>query len=564
MNAQTQSGSVQNAGASTKDGSTLPLSNPCWAKLQRNNAPDPQQVDDSTKKAWNHTLALVAYIGSQAGTFVRDSLGALAILIKGNMISLETEGAVNHELEDLLFTHGLPGAQSHIGKLVVSYLQRFAYSCTDAEIAAEKFVAIRNDRIYVPVTDGAVVVAKDGIKRVKDVENSDRVLVDPLPGQKPFTFVNEQPTEGLRLFEELVIGSQTVTNPEMAWLAAMQELLFPFISPKYEGERMLVAHTGGSNSGKTGSERAYVRLHGFKEATTKITAAELQNSRFAGVLFLDNQEEHNLTPALQDGLITMASGGEKKTAVSQHGGERPILSFTTIEFAVKTELKNRSVEIKHSLAKDKMKRFSEQDHKEALHSARDQIMSAAMHVIAELLRMPKTEEDVPDGAAKFSDNYRAVCRLLRAYEKTAQKPQGWADSIIARWRQQLGGDVDIAADENLHYLVQSYLDSALLDPTKKSITIKGEELNDGTRVSGELYVTTPTALYEWAKSGVHASLMSNIQSPQVFSRRLSEANSAEVRVLREDDAPKGSALHEHLKHRAGQRLIGLLKVKRDG
>lgn len=560
--------SVQNTAVPEGQKSTNSLRNPCWLNLQRHNAPDPQHIDENTRRAWNHALALLHYLESQRGTFVRDNSGELFILLNGKMISLHTDGVKpTHELEHLLFTHGLPGAASSVSKLVISYLQRFAYSCTDADVTAEKFVALKNDCIYIPAADGIVLISKDGVTQAQNVDNPDKVLVEPLSGQKPFTFIREQPVEGLRLFEGLVIDSQTVTIPAMAWLSAMQELFFPFISPKYEGERAIIAHTGPSNSAKTGSEKAFVRLHGFNEPTTKISSAELQNSRFAGILFLDNQEEHNLSPSIQDGLITMSSGGEKKVVGSHRRGQRPIVTFTTIEFSLKTELKNRAVEIKHSLTAEKMKSFSEQDHTEKVLASRDKIMSAVMYVIAEFARQARTEEEVPDGATKFSDNYRALCRLLRAYETTAQKPKGWADQIIAVWHQQLSEHSEGPANEDLGFIVRRFTedrtDKLMGDGVTRVIEITSGTLLDGQQVSGTLFVAETTAFYNWARNN-YPNQVPNSMSSSVFGRRLSEANTLEIRVLREEDVPKGSGLHAHLKHREAQKFVGFLKVKSVG
>src|SRR5438309_6583010 len=111
--------------------------------------------------------------------------------------------------------------------------------------------------------------------------------------------------------------------------------------------------------------------------------------------FLDNQENHNLSDAIQYALIQSASGGAKKTAVSQFGGSRPIISITTIESFSKTELLNRVVEIEHALFKAEMLKFSAVEQEKKVLAARDRIMSALMHVLAEFKRRSAQEEDVP-------------------------------------------------------------------------------------------------------------------------------------------------------------------------
>jgi hypothetical protein len=147
-------------------------------------------VDDNIRRAWNHALALLRHIEERGGTFTRDnSIGSLSIRLDGAMISLDLDGVKpSDRLEHLLFTHGLPGASSQISKLVIAYLRRFAYSCAADGVVSAEFVAISQDgeRIYVPVVDdGLLMISKDGVEKTKNVENPDKVLVEPRQGQTP-------------------------------------------------------------------------------------------------------------------------------------------------------------------------------------------------------------------------------------------------------------------------------------------------------------------------------------------------------------------------------------------
>src|SRR4051794_21018107 len=76
-----QSSTVQDS-APTNDNSRA-LANPCWSRIQRNNAPDPDHVDKNTFFAWSHALALLGYIEQQKGTFVRDTGGNIMLRLQG-------------------------------------------------------------------------------------------------------------------------------------------------------------------------------------------------------------------------------------------------------------------------------------------------------------------------------------------------------------------------------------------------------------------------------------------------------------------------------------------------
>jgi hypothetical protein len=544
----TQQPSTQ-PGAQSTAPQTRTLANQCWQNAQRHHTPDPNQVDTNTIKGWNHALALLGYLETKGATFIREDTGLLFVQIDKKTIRLDKPEELTlvelHDLEDLLFTHGLPGTRSVISKITVAYLQRIAHKCVSKDAAMSRFSAVSTDgaRIYVPVADGLLSISKNGVQTTVNIENPDSVMVTPADGQKPFKFINEPPAEGLRLFEQLVIGVQTVVVPEMAWLAAMQEMLFPFIRDEYHGERMIPVHVGLSNAAKTGSEKPFVLLHGFEEATTKITAAKIyQIGASTGIEFLDNQEDHNLSDAIQDALITIASGGAKKTAMSQFGGSRPIVSMTTIESFSKPELLNRSVEIAHALSETEMLKFSAADHQKKLLAARDRIMSALMRVFVEFRRSFSAQnETVPTGAGKFSDNYRVLCGLLRAYESTAQKPDGWAGAIIETWHQQLA-DATPEKNEALGHIVRKFIDAH----RSRAVVLKEDAQEPGSTrnlaeadlqivdlPSGVLYSTTTSVLHHWAHEQGYRESMP--RTPSALGKRLKEISTTELLVVRWED-----------------------------
>jgi hypothetical protein len=465
-----------------------------------------------TVEARTHAKAyeFVKRLVKEGAKFTRDDSGEVSLHYGGKIISLEpgSRDVPNYDLDELLSLDGCPGTETLDCRVERKWLQLMGRQLTKGTAATHRFSAAgKEERLYVPVADGILSVTQNGVKKAVNVENPDGIILEPAKGQEPFTFVDEPPAEGLRLFEELAVKMQTVVVPEMAWLTAMQEMLFSFLAPSYHRERMIVVHTGSKDGGKTGSEQHYLSLHGFKEPTTKITPAGFHLLRSSGIVFLDNQEEHNLTDALQDTLITMASGGGKQTAYQHISGPRPIISITTIESFEKSELKNRSVAIEHSLDPEAIVGFSALEHEKKLLAARDRIMSALMHVLAEFKRQPVQKEVVPTGAGKFSDNYRALCGLLLAYERTAQKDAGWADAIIAVWNQQLTDNTP-AANETLSHVVKKFIDKnrhtalVIKDPYSQGAAKQERLANADLEIvevsGGTLYVTTPAGLHHWA------------------------------------------------------------------
>jgi hypothetical protein len=538
---------------------------PSAAGAQQPNANSGQPAHETVEaRTYAKAFAFVQRLRKESAKFTRDESGEVLLHYKGRIISLEpgSKDLPNYDLDELLSLDGCPGTETLDCRVERKWIQLIGRQLSKETTAAHLFSAASKDyeHLYIPIADGILLVTKNSVEKITNGEKPDGIILESAKGQEPFSFVDEPPAEGLRLFEQLVVKKQTAVVPEMAWLAAMQEMLFVFLRHEYKGERAIVIHVGLSNSGKTGSILLFVWLHGFEEPTTKITPAAILNTRAqSGISFFDNQEEHNLTDALQDALITMASGGGKKTAVSQFGGPRPVVVITTIDSFSKPELLNRSIPIEHWLDPEAIVGFSALEHQKKLLAERNRIMSALMHVLAEFKRQPVQKEAVPTGAGKFSDNYRALCGLLRAYERTAQKPACWADKIIAVWHSKLSNDAGVAVNENLSFVVQSYIEDTVMGNPGRGIRIENGKLNDGTHVSGTLHVAGTTALFSWAQ-GRYAKLIPT--SSSVFGRRLSEVQTPGLRVLREDDVPKDSELYPHLKH-TSQKFVGFLQIKSD-
>src|SRR5439155_22133185 len=202
-----------------------------------------------------------------------------------------------------------------------------------------------------------------------------------------------------------------------------------------------------------------------------------------------------------------------------------------------------SAEIEHALLKTEMLKFSAVEHEKKVLAARPKIMSALMHVLAEFKRLAAQAEDVPLGAGKFSDNYRALCGLLRAYEHTAKKPDGWANAIIEPWHQELSDRESSGTSESLAHVVRKFIDDK-----RSGADIVREDVQEGLKIlpnlasadlqivelpTGTLYVTTSAALHHWASTNGYRESMP--KTPNALGKRLKEISTPELLVVRWED-----------------------------
>lgn len=173
---------------------------------------------------------------------------------------------------------------------------------------------------------------------------------------------------------------------------------------------------------------------------------------------------------MQDLLLFMATGGDSARSDPSGGlrknKARPVMSLTSIEGPDTAELKNRCVSASYALQIEQMKKFSPKEHLQKIKAARGTMMSALMLVLMRFLQaqgesVNREPEIVPDGAARFQDNYRAVCNLLRAFAHVAEKPADWSEGVIATWNRQLS-DVELANDR-LDYLIRRFIEEKLAD-----------------------------------------------------------------------------------------------------
>lgn len=534
-------------------------------------SPKARRIISVTKEqAYKHAEMIASNMRLREGKFLKDEKGRFYVQLDGKTIPLnETSESNNIALDELLSTRYLPGTSSPAGRYTVRWLRILAARKTKDASILRRFSALSKDerRLYVPVKGALLQVSASGIKSgIKDGENVDQIVLEAADGQELFDFVNADPKEGLKLFEELVVNVQAVVEPAMAWLEAMQSVLFPFLRTAYQ-DRFIAVNLGGSQSGKTSGARWFSTLLGFDDVRGDYTPAAIRAAGDIGVFFLDNKEERNLSRELEDLLLFMATGGESARS-NPSGGlrknrARPVMSLTSIEGPHTAELKNRCVSVLFGLAKEEMKAFSPKKHLEGIRAERNKIMSALMFVLKRFLQM-QTEissnpDPVPDGAARFQDNYRAVCNLLRAFAQVAGKPADWSEGMIAAWSGQLS-TVELVNDR-LDYLVRRFIEEKVAardeaaaddDPLLTAPVLREARVPyKGT--PGTLYITNYAAMIDW---GEQHDPLSFPRTSQALSSRLKEIDCPSFRVIRESDARGDRTLEELLKHKETLRFVG--------
>lgn len=373
----------------------------------------------------------------------------------------------------------------------------------------------------------------------------------------------------MRLLEELIVSKLSVRVPEMAWLAVAQGMLFVFVRDQHN-DRMIMFFVGPSESGKSTAARLESELLGFENLKNDYKCAAVDQAGDSGAFFFDNKEQHNLAGCMQDKLLALSTGGEtgRGTPTGQlrkGSSTRPIGVITSIEGPTITELRNRSVPVEFRLTKEQMMTFLPDEHRMLIEKHRDAILSGIVAVLQRLMQNDaKGTVDVsavPNDVARVQSNYRALRRLLHAFEEVAEKPPGWADRIIGVWDSGLSS-ASTTTNEGLAYVVKQSLDemSNSTDQLAGSNGLISRPVEVVNAVSfrqqtGNLYITQAIALFEHMKQ---KSRNGNLRTWQALNSRLSEVNSSDFMLLRDedDDVKSNPQLSKALKRANTGRRIG--------
>jgi hypothetical protein len=305
----------------------------------------------------------------------------------------------------------------------------------------------QHDKLYLPLQGGKLLrVSRNGIATVENGENEDKLWIEHPNGDKEaLNFrLDAVAAGGLQRFEELVVDTQACEDPSMRWFVAMEEGLFPYLRDMASA-RIIVAHRGGQGDGKTTGAQWFYALHGRGIVEGDASIAALSNAGDAGFLVWDNKEQASLSePKFRDYLMFLSTGG-RRTRSSSDGFEvratntfRPVAVLTSIEGVGASELQRRVINVEYQASALDKKLYEPETILAAIKRDRHLMLSAAVAVMQEYIRLKQAGEmpkiDVPDAFQDFPDNYRVLCGLMFAYEHTAGKAPGWADSIIGEWK----------------------------------------------------------------------------------------------------------------------------------
>jgi hypothetical protein len=482
------------------------------------------------KRAFIYAGQLQGYIKKAEGRYLRGDDGTMHVSIGGQRIPLDYDRN----------NRGL--AQMMINACGVSTLDRSAQAAIQRiQVSAEKnancirlrgFSALSEDglRLYVPIDGGKVLkITADSVAQIPNGDNENSVWVEH-PEGKPFSYSDADPTAGLAHFERLLVETQACKVPEMKWLVAMHEGLFPFIREECPA-RFIVVHIGPSQlAGKTSGAQRYTQFHGLGEVKGDFTVAALNNQGDIGLLVMDNKEQANFTRELIDYCLFLATGGQRGRSNSEGGmrrsSGRAVGVITSIEGAWKEELQNRCVEVEYLIKGDPIKRGPIE---REITERRDEMTSAIVPVLQRYLLIKPEDRPSPNPIPQFEEHFTALCNLLWAYGEIAGKPQGWAEAIMGTWNEVL--DQHKEAENELEQPLREVLTGGMfLTGTKQQRIIHNNR-------QGTLYITEAERLLALLR-GLNRRDLELPKNSQGLSRRLRSNKFRSLTVLHPENAPE--------------------------
>jgi len=371
------------------------------------------------------------------GQYLRNDDGSLHVIIGGKRIALKNDPD-NHDLNSLFLTVCNITTVTQTAKVAIQRIQVEAHRKASS-MRLRKFSAMSEDRskLYVPVHGGKLmIIAAEGISQADNGRNADSLWVEH-PEGAPFDYSSGNPEVGLRHFEPLLVDTQACLHPAMRWFVAMQEGLFPYVRELCPA-RFITVHIGPSQQGKTTGAKRFTILHGLGDVKGDYSVPALASLGDIGLLTLDNKEQANFSHLI-DFLLYLATGAErgraKKDGTLRRGASRPVGVITTIEGVYKAELHNRCVQVQYRIAGHEIGRDGIE---REIHQRRNEICSAMMAVLQRYQQIrSEARPATPDPIPNFSENFAALCDLLRAYGQVAGKPAEWSQRIIESWNRIL-------------------------------------------------------------------------------------------------------------------------------
>jgi hypothetical protein len=317
------------------------------------------RIPINERRASIYELDLKNYIRDKKGLFISDEDGSLHLILNGRRITLDFDRN-NREVARLMLdvcqvSILTPAAQSAIQRLQVYGSQE------TGKMKLRRFSALSSDgnSLYVPIEGGNILlVSSQAIETISNGKNQDFFWVEHPKGE-PLRYSKEAPESGLKLFEELIVETQSTRVEEMKWFVAMAEGLFPYIREYFSG-RFIVTHIGASQHGKTTGAMRFIELHRLGDHQGNYSVASLRNLGDIGLIVLDNKEQVNFNQELIDFCLFLATGAELGRSHSdgrlRTSRGRPVGIITSIEGVHKPELQNRIVEVEYVVVGQKIGR----------------------------------------------------------------------------------------------------------------------------------------------------------------------------------------------------------------
>lgn len=508
---------------------------------------DRKKLPAAERQGYVISIVLIDSIKERGGKYMRDETGALHVLFENGTRVPLAYTKDNYALAGLLNRACSVSTISAASQIGIQRLSTFADGQA-AQMRFRRFSAFFADRnaLYVPVIGGKLLLIETG-KITPGVPNgsNDANLWLEHPTNQPMEYQHpNDPSIGLGHFKRLLVDTQACKTPEMKWLVAMHEGLFPFVRD-VSPARLIAVHLGASQSGKTSGAQRFTLLHGLGNVKGDYSVAALANMPEIGLLVLDNKEQANFTRDLIDYLLFLATGAERGRSnqdgsMRQQSTGRPVGVITTIEGVVRTELQNRCMNIEYEVpGNGRLKRAPIEAE---IAQRRTEILSALVPVLHRYLAIRLQDISTPNPVPDFEEHFTALCYLLRAYGEVAGEAGDWAENIISVWAKTLDrSDADDGGEleETLLYL--------LTNGTNLNVADSAFQHNGA---NGTLYVVEATPLLNALRSMSPA--MPLPATPQGLTQRLRGHRLTRCTFLDEKLAPGAAPL----KRTATKRPIG--------
>lgn len=393
------------------------------------------------QRAAANATKLLEYVKKRRGMLAETANGNVVLLIGNEEIQLNFDSK-NIGLARLLAKVLNIGTLTLEAKLTIQRLMVEACNENDT-VHIRHFAAALDNAIFIPLSNNSVLrVTKSSFTKIANGRNPQRLFVQhPYHRAIDDTILKmlDRATarEAVQIFARLLVDTQSCANNSHRWLVAAHEGLLAFVRDEIVS-RMILAHIGPSQSGKTSGAQRFVILHGLGNVKGDYTVAALGNLHDIGLLVLDNKEQGDLSRALVNFLLYLATGAERgrsdKEGNVRTNAARPIAVLTSIEGVYRDELRKRVLEVEYR----RPDRYLERELiEQQIKKSREILYVGLLWVLRRYLQVKErvSAESVPEPA--FKEYFRTLYALLEAYGDVAGFGPSWAAQVVDDWRASL-------------------------------------------------------------------------------------------------------------------------------